>query len=108
MPLCLTDPFGEWVPHALNPVRLDVRAARPAGALFRDNGRLYRPGQDCSGRYGRAISINEVRRLTPDEYEEVEVRRIAADFATDGLGAHTVNMAHGIVVYDCEISARKG
>lgn len=102
-----TDPFGEWAPHALNPVKLDVRAARPAGALFRENGKLYRPGQDCSGRYGRAISIHEVRRMTPDEYEEVEVRRISADFAPGALGTHTVNQAHGIVVYDCEVRARK-
>ena len=102
-----TDVFGEWTPHALNPVRLDVRAARPAGALFRENGKLYRPAQDCSGRYGRAISIQEIRRMTPDEYEEVEVRRISADFAPGALGTHTVNEAHGIVVYDCEIRARK-
>ncbi len=100
-------PFGEWAPHALNPVKLDVRAARPAGALFRENGKLYRPAQDCSGRYGRAISIQEVRRMTPDEYEEAEVRRISADFAPGALGAHTVNHAHGITVYDCEVRARK-
>jgi hypothetical protein len=102
-----TDPFGEWAPHALNPVKLDVRAARPAGALFRENDKLYRPAQDCSGRYGRAISIQEVRRLTPDEYEEAEVRRISADFSPGALGTHTVNHAHGITVYDCEVRARK-
>ncbi len=45
--------------------------------------------------------------MTPDEYEEVEVRRISADFAPGALGTHTVNQAHGIVVYDCEFRARK-
>lgn len=102
-----TNPFGEWAPHALNPVKLDVRAARPAGALFRENGKLYRPAQDCSGRYGRAISIQEVCCMTPDEYEEVEVQRISADFVPGALGTHTVNQAHGITVYDCEVRARK-
>ena len=101
------DVFGEWTPHTLNPVRLDVRAARPAGALFRENGKLYRPAQDCSGRYGRAISIQEIRRMTPDEYEEVEVQRISAEFKPAALATHTVNQAHGIVVYDCQIRARK-
>jgi hypothetical protein len=102
-----TNPFAEWIPHALNPVKLDVRAARPAGAIFSENGKLYRPGQDCSGRYGRAISIQEIRRMTPHEYEEVEVRRIPANFAPGALGTHTINQAHGIVVYDCEVRARK-
>jgi len=99
-------PFDEWTPHPLNPVRLDVRAARPAGALFRRNGKLFRPAQDCSGRYGWAISIQEVLRMTTEEYAEVEVRRISADWAADGLGTHTVNQANGVTVYDFEAKRR--
>ncbi len=100
-------PFDEWIPHPLNPVRLDVRAARPAGAVFRDNGKLFRPAQDCSGRYGRAISIQEVRRMTPEEYEEVEWRRISAHWAVGADGTHTINQASGVTVYDCEVKCRK-
>lgn len=96
-------PFEEWTPHPLNPVRLDVRAARPAGAVFSENGRLYRPGQDCSGRYGRAISIQEIRKMTTEEYEEAEVQRISAEWAAGAQGTHTVNHAHGLTVYDCEV-----
>ena len=94
-------PFDEWTPHPLNPVRLDVRAARPAGALFRRNGKLFRPAQDCSGRYGWAISIQEVLRMTTEEYAEIEVRRISADWAVDAQGTHTINQANGVTVYDC-------
>lgn len=100
-------PFDEWTPHPLNPVRLDVRAARPAGAIFLDKGKLFRPAQDCSGRYGWAISIQEVRRMTPQEYEEVELRRISADWAAGAHATHTINQASGVTVYDCEVRRRK-
>ena len=100
-------PFDEWIPHPLNPVRLDVRAARPAGAVFRDKGKLFRPAQDCSGRYGRAISIQEVRCMTPEKYEEVESRRISADWAAGAHATHTINQASGVTVYDCEVKRRK-
>lgn len=102
-----TSPFDEWTPHPLNPVKLDVRSARPAGAIFRDNGKLLRPAQDCSGRYGRAISIQEVRCMTPEKYEEVELRRISADWAIGAHATHTINQASGVTIYDCEINRRK-
>jgi len=100
-------PFEEWTSHPLNPVRLDVRATRPAGAIFRDNGKLLRPAQDCSGRYGRAISIQEVRCMTPENYEEVELLRISADWAAGAHATHTINQASGVTIYDCEIRRRK-
>ena len=34
---------GPWRPHALNPVKLDARSSRPAGALFRRDGKWIRP-----------------------------------------------------------------
>ena len=48
-------PFDEWTAHPLNPIRIDVRSARPAGSLFTEQGKLFRPAQDCSVRYGWAI-----------------------------------------------------
>jgi len=61
---------GPWVPHALNPVKADVRSSRPAGTPFVHEGTLYRPAQDCSRRYGGRIVINRVLRLTPTEFAE--------------------------------------
>src|SRR3989441_3077933 len=60
-----TDLQGPWEPHALNPVKADVRSSRPAGTPFVHHGTLYRPAQDCSRRYGGRIVINRVRRPTP-------------------------------------------
>ncbi len=100
-------PLGPWHPHPCNPVRSDVRAARPAGALFEHGGRLYRPAQDCSVCYGHALSINEIRHLDRDSYEEVEVMRIQPRPELGELGIHTVNQAGDLVVFDRYASEAK-
>src|SRR4029077_830232 len=56
-------PKGIWKPHRRNPVKTDARSSRPAGRLFRQNGELYRPAQNSSGRYGYALSLNRVVEL---------------------------------------------
>jgi len=100
-------PFDKWIPHPLNPIQLDVRSARPAGALFREQGRLFRPAQDCSACYGSAISIQEVQCMTTQDYKEIEVSRVSADWAKGAHATHTVNQDCGITVYDCQVRPRK-
>jgi len=97
-----SSPFDTWVAHPLNPIQLDVRLARPAGALFREQGRLLRPAQDCSARYGSAISILEIQCMTTEDYKEIEVERISPDWAIGAHATHTVNQGSGITVYDCQ------
>lgn len=63
-------PRGPWRPHPRNPVVSDVRAARPAGPIFTNGGRLIRPAQDSSRRYGWALTFREIVTLTPESYEE--------------------------------------
>lgn len=65
-----------WREHPLNPVKTDIRSARPAGTPFVHNGTLYRPGQDCASHYGAAVTVNEVITLSETEYVEVEVSRV--------------------------------
>jgi hypothetical protein len=92
--------LGDWKPHRRNPVKSDVRNARPAGRLFTHGGHLYRPGQVCAPIYGSGIAINRVTRLCDTEYAEEEVRRIVP--AGDGgiLGIHTINRAGALSVTD--------
>jgi hypothetical protein len=71
-------PDGPWVPHAANPVKADVRSARPGGRPFVHNGALYRPAQDSGRRYGARIALQRVVRLTPTEFAEETVRLIEA------------------------------
>jgi hypothetical protein len=93
-------PLGPWTPHRGNPVKSDVRGARPAGRPFRHGGRLLRPGQDGSRRYGWAIRIFEVRRLDPEGFEEVEVGWIPPRWRAGLLATHTLNFAEGLTVID--------
>ena len=100
-------PLGPWHPHRRNPVKSDGRCARPAGRLFGSKGDLYRPSQDCSGRYGAAIVLNKVLQLDSTAYREVTVSRIEPRWAPNLLGTHTLNSAPGITVADVLVRRRR-
>lgn len=93
---------GPWMPHALNPVKCDLRSSRPAGTPFvGEDGVLYRPAQDCSRTYGGALVINRVTRLTPDEFHEEVAAHLRPDPAgpcPDGL--HTLSAVGGLTLVD--------
>jgi hypothetical protein len=91
--------LGDWTPHARNPVKSDARCARPAGALYRANGSLYRPAQICAPLYGSGLSLNRVTRLTPHEYAERQVARVLPS-GGDLLGVHTLSRAGALTVVD--------
>jgi hypothetical protein len=82
---------GPWRAHPRNPVVSDARCARPAGAIQDWGGRLVRPGQDGSRRYGGAISFREIDRLSEREYAEHEVARIEPGDLGDARATHTYN-----------------
>jgi hypothetical protein len=92
--------YGGWRPHARNPVKSDVRSARPAGAMFWRNGALHRPAQIDAPLYGSGLSINRVLRLTPQEFAEREVERLLPPPASGLLGLHTLNRAGELTVVD--------
>jgi hypothetical protein len=80
---------GPWHPHACNPVVSDVRCARPAGAIRHWGTRIVRPGQDCSRRYGGAVSFREIEVLTPSAYAEHEIDRLDPANLGGARAAHT-------------------
>jgi hypothetical protein len=95
----LTD---EWTPHPCNPVVRDIRSARPAGRIFIQDGRLIRPSQDSSRRYGYALKFNHITRLDENEYAEQAV----STFKPAGgklLATHTFNRADNLTVIDAII-----
>ncbi len=92
--------LGEWKPHRANPVKSDVRGARPAGRLFRQGDALYRPGQICTPIYGAGIALHRVTRMDEREYAEEEVRRILPSTRDAVLGMHTINRAGALSVTD--------
>ncbi|GAB4143794.1 MAG: hypothetical protein Fur0041_18850 [Bacteroidia bacterium] len=70
---------GSFQPHGNNPVKLDIRNARPGGSFLHHEGKLYRVAQDCSESYGCAVIVNEIDILNTTEYREHAVQRIAPD-----------------------------
>ncbi len=100
-------PLGQWKAHRQNPVKSDCRSARPAGRLFRWNGDLYRPSQDCSVDYGCAISINKVDVLSSEYYRETEVSRILPKWKRGLFATHTLNHAGALTVMDGMLKVSK-
>jgi hypothetical protein len=89
-----------WISHPMNPIVSDVRYARPAGNVFIRKGIVYRPSQDCSGRYGNSFDINEIVTLTPDYYEEKQITKVRPDWDTTLKGTHTYNNYEGFAIID--------
>jgi hypothetical protein len=92
--------LGEWQPHPCNPVKSDVRCARPAGQLYQRDGILYRPAQICAPLYGSGVLINRVLHLSPQAYLEQEDERILPMQPEGLLGIHTLNRAGELSVID--------
>ena len=95
------DLLGPWTAHACNPVKTDVRGARPGGPPFVHEGILYRPAQDCSRTYGGRISIQRVIRLTPTEFAEEPVTVLEASPRSPFPdGPHTLTPVGDMVLVD--------
>jgi hypothetical protein len=92
---------GPYRAHAGNPVKLDVRSARPGGTPFLREGTLYRPAQDCSTTYGGRVIINRIVTLTPTAFEEVPAAFLSPD--RDGpypAGLHTLSQVGDSTLID--------
>jgi hypothetical protein len=93
-------PLGPWRPHQRNPVKSDVRSARPAGQVFLHEGHHYRPSQDCSTSYGHAIVLNRIEAIDSTHYREIEVARLSPAWLPRLVGTHTINATAGLTVID--------
>ncbi len=91
---------GTWRLHPSSPVSCSIKSSRSAGNLCWRNGRLFRPTQDCSVRYGYAIQVNEVVRLTPSEFEERPVCHVLPSWMPGLFGTHTWNESSSFQVID--------
>lgn len=94
--------LGTWRPHANNPVKTDVRNARPAGTPFAWKGSLYRPAQDSSRTYGGRVVINEVTELTSESFREKAVKVIGPREGNSPYpeGLHTLAAAGSMTLVD--------
>jgi hypothetical protein len=89
-----------WTAHPENPISTDVRYARGAGAIFRHEGKLYRPSQDCSVEYGRKIILNEIVVLSATDYRETPHFTVNPAWTKDLVGTHTYGRAGRVEIID--------
>ncbi len=97
----------KWTAHPLNPVVSDVRSARSAGRIYKHNGFLIRPSQDCSVEYGYRIKLNKIIELNETNYREVEFDMIQPNYDKNICGMHTLAQSDEFTVLDCKIKTSK-
>lgn len=92
---------GEWHSHPQNPVVTNIANCRPAGAVFEQNKKLFRPAQNnASFQYGYGICINEIEVLTETMYQEREVVQYLPGVSAPYQAIHTVNKGEMVTVID--------
>jgi len=92
---------GQFVPHPLNPVKIDVRSSRPGGSFFEFGGALHRVAQDCSIEYGGGVAINRIDVLSKWDFAETTVNTVGPHGKCRfGYGLHTITSANGKVAID--------
>ena len=90
----------DWKSHPKNPIVSDVRCARPAGKIFKYDGIWYRPAQDCSDGYGKAINFQRIDLINEDEYCETTVSRLDANWDKNITRTHTFSHAGKLTFVD--------
>ncbi len=92
---------GPYISHRNNPVKTDVRSSRPAGKPFYLDGKLLRPAQDCSVRSGRRIVLNQLIKLSADEFVEIPYAIVnPSPHSKYRDGMHTFCVSDGAVIVD--------
>ena len=64
-----------------------TNVGRPAGSLWQEDGKLYRPAQDCSEKYGQALLIYQIE----DGQEHLTKRITVEDTGLPAQRIHTIN-----------------
>lgn len=80
---------GPWTPHPANPVRIDLRSARPGGTPLVIGERIMLPVQDNGVTYGGALRPLWIDRLDDGHFE---AQAGSALMLPDNSGAYTRGM----------------
>lgn len=91
--------FNKLIPHKQNPVICDSRSARNAGAVYKKNGKYYRPSQiNINKVYGYGLNINQIMELNINRYTEKNVTKFTP-FSNEIKNTHV----HHISILDDKI-----
>jgi hypothetical protein len=92
--------LGPWTEHAARPALIDASAARPAGAIVRKEGALWRPVQDCTQGYGHALRLARIDRLDTQCFAQTFTAHIGSSPLWPGGRLHTLNRFGALEVID--------
>jgi hypothetical protein len=86
---------GDLQPHPCNPITTDSKYSRGGGGIITIDGSMHRISQDCSGEYGRNVSIIRINELSQTKYDEEVVVDDYFGFheSWNSLGGHHINVA---------------
>ena len=88
-------------PHPKNPVVFGADTARNAGAIIRQEGRLFRPAQNNSyGVYGYGLNLMEITRLDASGYEERLFRQFTPEDKPGSIALHHLSAVRDQYVFD--------
>jgi len=94
--------IANWIPHPMNPIIKNIKNSRPAGAIFIEDGQIFRPAQISSiEEYGKAIVINQINILNENNYEEEKIK-IIEPWEKRIKGIHTLNHANKLTILDAK------
>ena len=84
--------------HPLSPVVVDSRFGRSAGRIFFENGKIIRPSQDLTFRYGEKIIFSEIK-ISPRIFSMSEMPGRLNHFGNIS-SFHHYEKAYGLYVHD--------
>lgn len=91
--------FGPYLPIGNHAVQLSRSCSRPGGQFFSVNEKMYRPAQNCVGRYGKGLNIMQVS-IDNDSFKEDIIREWSPLSFNYNLGLHTLNHYEDTFVID--------
>lgn len=90
----------KWTSHPKNPIVSNIKGSRSAGKIFEENGKIIRPAQDGSIRYGYGIIFYQIDKLNETEYQEKEIRSIQPNWDKKMIGVHTFGQENKLTMID--------
>lgn len=91
--------FGSFSEVSVLPFQLSRSCSRPGGNWFTTKDGMFRPAQDCSKRYGGALSIMSIQKKGDVLKEKLSFQIQPYSFRYS-KGVHTLNFCEGICVID--------
>ncbi|MGN6548558.1 MAG: glucosamine inositolphosphorylceramide transferase family protein [Pararhizobium sp.] len=99
---------GPWMPHPMNPIIIDRRAARPGGAVVDLGERLVLPVQDGTEGYGGGLGLSTIIELDRTTVRLAPPQPIDAGGDWPYPKIHTLNRTGQLEVIDGIAAVRKG